>query len=190
MIRGTVTDISAGSQQEAIALSFPNGLPCISDASMSPLMESVYMQQPMPTNLTGVPVTISVLDSNGNTRPIGTATSNIYGTYSLTWTPDIAGTYTVIANFEGTQSYYPTSAATAFYASEPAPTASPIPTAAPTMADQYFAPAIAGLFVAIIIVGAVLALLLLKKAAIKTNKKQSFPFLFFLRLKIQKLSYF
>ena len=61
-------------------------------------------------------VTISVVDANGNYRPIGTTTSNVYGTYSLTWTPDISGNYTVIANFAGSESYYPSSAATAFYA--------------------------------------------------------------------------
>jgi hypothetical protein len=162
-ITGTMTDISAGSKQAAVALSYPNGLPCVSDASMSSWMETVYMQQPLANNVTGVPVTISVVDSNGNTRPIGTAISNTFGTYSLTWTPDIAGDYTVIANFAGTQSYYPSSASTAFHAAEPAATATPAPTAAPSMADQYFAPAIAGLFVAIIVVGVALALLMLRK---------------------------
>ena len=34
-ITGTVMDISAGSQQNAVAANFPNGLPCVSDASMS-----------------------------------------------------------------------------------------------------------------------------------------------------------
>jgi hypothetical protein len=162
-ITGTITDISAGSKQAAVALSYPNGLPCVSDASMSSWMETVYMQQPLANNVTGVPVTISVVDSNGNTRPIGTAISNTFGTYSLTWTPDIAGDYTVIANFPGTQSYYPSSASTAFHAAEPAATATPAPTAAPSMADQYFAPSIAGLFVAIIVVGVALALLMLRK---------------------------
>ena len=59
-ITGTVTDISAGTQQNAVAANFPNGLPCVSDASMTQFMEAVYMQQPMPTNITGVPVTLSV----------------------------------------------------------------------------------------------------------------------------------
>jgi len=162
-ITGSITDISAGSKQAAVALNYPNGLPCMSDASMSQWMETVYMQQPMANNVTGVPVTISVTDSNGNTRPIGTATSNIYGTYSLTWTPDIAGDYTVIATFAGSESYYPSSASTAFHASEPAPTASPAPTAAPSMADQYFLPSVVAIIVVIIIVGAVLALLMLRK---------------------------
>ena len=121
------------------------------------------MQQQMPTNASGVPITISVIDSNGNYRQIGTTTSNTYGTYSLTWTPDISGDYAVIASFAGSQSYYPSSAATAFHASEPAPIASPVPTAAPSMADQYFLPSVAAIIVVIIIVGAVLALLMLRK---------------------------
>ena len=73
-------------------------------------MEFVYQQQVCPNNITGVPVTISVLDSNNNFRTVGTTTSDGSGTYSLTWTPDIAGNYTVIANFAGSNSYYPSSA--------------------------------------------------------------------------------
>ena len=76
------------------------------------------MQQPKPTNNTGVPVTLSVIDSNGNLRQIGTTTSDAAGTYSFTWTPDISGTYAVIANFAGSNSYYGSSAQTHFYASE------------------------------------------------------------------------
>ena len=34
-ITGTVTDISAGSQQQAVAANFPHGLPAVSDASQS-----------------------------------------------------------------------------------------------------------------------------------------------------------
>ena len=105
-ITGTVTDISAGSQQEAVAANFPNGLPCVSDASMTQFMEAVYMQQPMPTNVTGVPVILSVIDSNGNHRQIGTTTSDASGTFAFTWTPNIPGNYTVIATFAGSQSYY------------------------------------------------------------------------------------
>ena len=128
-ITGTVMDISAGSQQNAVAANFPNGLPCVSDASMTQWMEYVYEQQPMPTNVTGVPVTLSVIDQNGNHRPIGTATTDASGTFSYTWTPDIPGSYTLIATFAGTQSYYGSSAETHFFASSPAPTTAP--TAAP-----------------------------------------------------------
>ena len=109
-ISGTVTDISSGADQLAVAKNFPNGLPCVSDASMTQFMEAVYQQQPMPSNITGVPVTVMVTDSNHNTRAIGTITSNANGFYSLTWTPDIQGNFTVTSVFAGTQSYYGSSA--------------------------------------------------------------------------------
>ena len=50
---------------------------------MTQFMESVYMQQSMPPNITGVPVTLSVLDSNGNYREIGTTTSNATASSAL-----------------------------------------------------------------------------------------------------------
>jgi hypothetical protein len=162
-ITGTIADISAGSQQEAVAANFPNGLPAMSDLSQSAWMEYVYMQQPCPTNVTGVPVTISVIDNNGNSRPIGTTTSDGSGTFSLTWTPDISGNYVVTASFAGSQSYYPSSAETHFTATEPAATAPPAPTAAPSMADLYFIPSVAAIIVVIIIVGALIMLMLRKR---------------------------
>ncbi len=162
-ISGTITDIADGTSQDLVAKNFPNGLPCISDASQSQFMEAVYQQQSMPTNLTGVPVTINVVDSNGNYRTIGTAVSNAYGTYSLTWTPDISGDYTVIANFAGTNSYYPSEAAAAFHAGEPASTNSPQPTQAPSMADLYFMPMSIAILIAIVIVGVIIVLVLRKR---------------------------
>jgi hypothetical protein len=129
-ITGTVMDISAGSQQNAVAANFPNGLPCVSDASMTPFMEAVYEQQPMPTNITGVPVTVYVLDSNNNYHSIGTTTTNAQGDFGLTWTPNITGNYTVTAVFAGTDGYYGSSASTYFYAGSPAATTPP--TATPT----------------------------------------------------------
>jgi len=131
---------------------------------MKEWMDYIYMQKPRPTNVTGVDVTISVVDANGNFRNIGTVTSDADGYYSLNWKPDIDGKYSVYASFAGSNSYYPTHAETTF-AIDPATT---IPTAAPTqapsMADQYFMPAIAGLFVAIIVVALVTILVLRKKA--------------------------
>jgi hypothetical protein len=162
-ITGAVTDIAAGTKQDAVASNFPNGLPCVSDASMGQFMASVYEQQQMPNNVTGVPVTISVRDSNGNDRVIGTTTTNSMGTYGLTWTPDIAGTYTVTATFEGSGAYYGSSASTYFYASEPAPTASPAPVAGTSMVDQYILPGIIGIIVAIVIGFAVTILVLRKR---------------------------
>jgi outer membrane protein assembly factor BamB len=162
-ITGTVMDISAGSQQEAVAANFPNGLPCVSDASMSQFMEAVYMQQPMPTNITGVPVTLSVLDSNGNHYNIGTVTTDASGTYSLTWTPIIPGDFTVYATFAGTQAYYGSSAEAHFYASAPAPTASPAPVGAVPPTGMYVAEAAVAIIVVVIVCVVVLAMLMLRK---------------------------
>ena len=163
VIRGTVTDIAAGTKQTEQAGRFPNGVPAVSDESQGAWMEYVYMQKPRPMDTVGVPVTISVVDANGNYRDIGTATSNADGFYAMNWMPDIEGQYTVYASFAGSESYWPSHAVTSF-AVDPAP-ATPSPTEAPlsSMADAYFVPAVAGIIIAIAIVGIVLALLLLRK---------------------------
>ena len=120
IIEGTVIDKAAGTAQDEQAARFPNGVPAVSDESMSDWMEYVYMQRPRPTDATGVKVTLSVLDSNNNYREIGTATSNSDGFYAFNWTPDIPGQYTVYASFAGSQGYWPSHAVTAF-AVDPAP---------------------------------------------------------------------
>jgi hypothetical protein len=163
VIRGTITDLATGTTQKEQAARFPNGVPCVSDASQKQWMEYVYMQQCKPTNTTGVTVNIAVIDSNGNQRSIGTAVSDASGTYSLQWTPDITGKYTVIANFAGSNAYYGSSAETSFAVDSPAatPTTQAIVTTQ-SMADQYFLPAFAGLFIAIL-VSIVLSVLVLRK---------------------------
>jgi len=113
--------------------------------------------------VTGVPVDISVLDSNGNYRSIGSTTSDGSGMFTFTWCPDISGDYTVVASFAGSESYYPSSVETSFTVVEPAPTAAPTEVPAQSAADLYFVPAIAGLFVLVIVVAIVLALLMLRK---------------------------
>jgi len=162
LITGTVTDISAGTLQPEQAARFPNGVPAVSDASMSKWMEYVYMDQPKPTDVTGVPVEIFVLDSNNNYRSIGTATTDATGFYSLQWTPDIPGKYTVYATFMGSESYWPSQATTAFAVDESETTAAPTQTP-PTVVEQYFLPSVAAIIVAIIVIGAVIILLERKK---------------------------
>jgi hypothetical protein len=158
VIRGTVTDISAGSQQQAVAANFPNGLPCVSDDSMSGWMQFVYMQQECPTNVTGVDVTLDALDPNGNFVHLGTATSDESGLFSYAWpTPDIPGKYTIIATFAGSESYYTSYSETACFVSEAAPTTPP---------PQYPIPidytmAIIGAAIAVIIAVAIVGLILL-----------------------------
>jgi hypothetical protein len=126
-------------------------------------MSYVYMQKSRPRDATGVPVTIDVVDANGNFRNIGSTTSDSNGFFSLEWQPDIPGKYTVIASFAGSKSYWPSYAETAFTAN-PAPEqpAEPEP-APPSIADQYFLPAIGGVIAAIAVVGAVVVLLLRKR---------------------------
>jgi hypothetical protein len=162
-IRGTIVDISAGTKQEAQAANFPNGVPCVSDASQSAWMEYVYMQQPAPNDATGVPISISVLDANGNFREIGTTTSDASGMFTLPWTPDIAGTYTVVASFAGSESYYSSSAETSFYASDPAPTASPYPQISLPPTEMYIAGAAIAIIIAIAIVGVVILMAVKKR---------------------------
>jgi len=163
LIKGTVTDISAGTKQKEQAARFPNGVPAISDASQSEWMEYVYMQKPRPTNATGVPVTLSVVDANGNYRNIGTTTSDADGFFSFSWLPDIEGTFTVYASFAGSESYWPSHAVTAFNV-DPAPaTPTPAPAQEQSMADLYFVPAIAGLFIVVIVVGLAIIFVLRKK---------------------------
>ena len=162
VIRGTVTDISAGTKQDDQATRFPNGVPAVSDESMSAWMEYVYMQKPKPTNATGVPVSLDIIDANNNYRNIGITTSDANGFYSFEWQPDIAGKYTVIATFAGSESYWQSHAETAFTVSEPAPTQTP--TIQPvSVVDTYFVPAVVAIIVVIIIVGVILAVLMLRK---------------------------
>jgi outer membrane protein assembly factor BamB len=162
-LSGTVTDISSGTTQDEQAARFPNGVPVASDASMTDWMGYVYQQKQAPTNFTGVEVAISVVDANGNYRTIGTTTTDASGYYSIAWTPDISGKYSVYATFAGTNGYWGSSAETGFVVDAPVATATPQPTAAPSAADLYFLPATIGVIIAILVVGVVLALLTTKK---------------------------
>jgi hypothetical protein len=163
IISGTVTDISAGTQQTQLKADFPNGVPVSSDASMGDFMGYVYQQQPLPTNFTGVQVSISVTDSNGNNRVIGTATTDASGRYTLTWSPDISGNFGVTANFAGTNGYYPSSAETSFNVMEAHPTLAPTSTPSNVASTQTVELGFAAIIIVIVIIGAVLALLMMRK---------------------------
>jgi outer membrane protein assembly factor BamB len=163
IIEGTVTDIAAGTKQDEQVARFPYGVPAVSDASQKAWMEYVYMQKPRPTDTVGVPVTLSVVDSNGNYREIGQATSDADGFYSLNWKPDIEGRYTVYASFGGSESYWPSHAVTSFAVDSAAPTPTPTEAPAQSTTDMYFVPAVAGIIVAIVICFAITILLLRKR---------------------------
>jgi outer membrane protein assembly factor BamB len=149
IIEGTVTDQSPGAKDT----------PAISDEDMDEWMKHLYMQFPRPTEAVGVPVTIDVIDENGNYRNIGTATSDSSGFFSYQWTPDIPGKYTVIATFAGSESYYASFAETVFGVDEaPQPTPAPTPTPAP-MTDTY----LTGSTIAILAGIAIAVFLILRK---------------------------
>ena len=122
-ITGSVTDISAGAQKNVVTANFPNGLPCVSEDSMTSFMEAVYMQQPMPTDTTGVEVRIQVIDPNGEYAWIGTTTTDLNGNYGYSFIPQTKGMYTIIASFVGSEAYYGSSQTT--FMSVDTPTAYP-----------------------------------------------------------------
>ncbi len=160
LITGTVTDQSPGQT----CLGIPaKGTPAVSDASMARWMEYLYMQMPKPTNATGVPVTLSVTDPNNNYFVIGTTVTDTNGQYSYVYTPDVPGVYKITASFAGSNSYYSSSEQIQVAFDMPAgPTAEP--TAQPqSAADLYFVPAIAGLFILVIIVLVMLVLMMRKR---------------------------
>jgi len=123
MIRGTVTDQSPG--QTAVGVPAA-GTPAVSDESMDAWMAYLYMQQPKPTNTTGISVQLTATDADGNVENIGTTTTDANGKYGIAWTPRTQGTYHIKANFEGTNSYYSSEDSTYIVVgaaqTEPAPT--------------------------------------------------------------------
>jgi len=120
-ITGSITDQSSGAK----------GSPAISDESMTPWMEYLYMQQPKPEDATGVQVKLTATDADGDSQDIGTATSDTSGNYGIMWTPPAAGLYKITAMFSGTESYFG-SDATTYIGVETAPSTSPVPTPTPT----------------------------------------------------------
>jgi outer membrane protein assembly factor BamB len=104
LIEGTVMDLSPAQ---------PN-TPAISDDCMTAWMEYLHMQRPMPTNATGVTVKLTAIDQNGGKVDLGTAKSDASGNYAFMWAaPSSEGTYKIVASFEGSNSYYASSAETA-----------------------------------------------------------------------------
>jgi outer membrane protein assembly factor BamB len=121
MIEGMVTDESPGTKDAALTMRFPNGVPAVSDESMSEWMLYTYKQFPCPQNVEGVEVVLETLDPNNNFYEIGRATSDASGFYSILWEPPVPGRYTIYATFEGTGSYFGSYAETAMGVTE-APT--------------------------------------------------------------------
>jgi outer membrane protein assembly factor BamB len=157
MIRGMVTDVSAGTKDSRIASRFPNGVPAIADEDMSDWMKYVYMQFPMP-NANGVSVTLDTIDPNGNFIHIDTVNSDMSGLFKKMWTPEIEGEYTIIATFEGSEAYWPSYAETAIGVGPASTPVTPIEPDEPTEPEEPVAPMIST-EVAVIAAVAVVALI-------------------------------
>jgi hypothetical protein len=102
LLTGTVLDLSPAQP----------GAPCVSKESMAAQMEQIHMGVSIGgiygnVTLIGVPVSLDVLDPNGNYYNIGVVTSDGYsGTFGYSdWVPEVAGQYTITATFMGDESY-------------------------------------------------------------------------------------
>ncbi len=157
-IKGTVLDQSPAQKDTA----------CVSDASMETWMAYLHMQQPINgiygnETVTGVPVTLAVIDANGNFREIGTTTSDVSGNFAFAWEPDISGFYSVIATFSGSKAYGSSFSMTGFNVmdvSAASPTPVP-PFGTPT--DMYVLGSAIAIIIVIIIVGAIIVLMLRRR---------------------------
>jgi outer membrane protein assembly factor BamB len=136
LIKGTVTDQSPGNTSLGVPAA---GTPAVSDDSMSAWMAYLYMQQPMPTNATGVKVHLTAFDPNNNTEDLGYVTSDATGNFVLPFKAPVPGVYRIIASFEGSNSYFASTSETAIYVTPAAsvapvvvPTQPPVQTTAPT----------------------------------------------------------
>jgi hypothetical protein len=166
MITGTVTDDSpSGRHNVAGDLDFAlKGTPAISDDDMDAWMEYMFQQRPIPTNAKGVEVTLDAIDPNNNYIHIGTATSDIHGNYGYAFTPDVPGTYQIIATFAGSKSYWSSSSTTYMGVGEAAPEpAQPEPAAPLPPFEMYTLYATIAIIVAIAIVGLMLVRMLRKR---------------------------
>jgi hypothetical protein len=154
LIQGTIMDMSPGK---------PN-TPAISDANMSVWMDYLYGQNATlinnPPQCNGVPIRLSAVDPTGKVVDIGTVTSDSGGLYKTIWTPTVAGTYTIYATFDGSDSYWGSYAETALGVTA-APTATSTPVPAQAVPDYTMTIVITG--IAVIIAVAIATVLILRK---------------------------
>jgi len=160
LIKGTVIDQSPAQ---------PN-TPCVSQGSMKTQMEYLHMELPIDgvdhtAVMTGVPLSLDAIDPNGNAVHIATITSDAYsGTFGYSWTPPIAGQYKISATFAGDDSYGSSFATTYCSVSEAQATPTQVPLQSSTDNTMTIVAGIIAVIIAIAIVGALLALMIKRKA--------------------------
>jgi outer membrane protein assembly factor BamB len=153
LIEGTVTDQSPGAL----------GTPAIADGNMQKWMEYLYMQQVIPGDAQGVPVKLTAISESGAISDVGTVTSDMSGMFKTMWTPPASGAYTIIATFEGTNSYDSSYAETAVGVGSSTPgAATPTPTTN-TIANALSAEIFYAFAIVIIVMIVIVAVLVLRK---------------------------
>jgi outer membrane protein assembly factor BamB len=158
VIKGTVLDMSPAQ---------PN-TPCVSKDSMKTQMEYLHFQYPIGgiwgnLTITGVPVTLTAIGSDGSVTDLGSVTTDgYYGTFSKAWTPIVKGDYQIIASFAGDDSYGSSSAATAVSIG-PAPAPIELPPAAEQIDYSMMLYAVLAAVIVAIIIGIVAILITLRK---------------------------
>jgi outer membrane protein assembly factor BamB len=157
-IKGTVLDQSPAQP----------GTPCVSKDSMELEMEYIHEQMPITglwgnETITGVPVTLTAIGSDGSVYDLGSTTTNGYGgNFGMNWTAPKADLYTIYAAFAGDDSYGSSTAYTTVTVG-PAPAVTP-PVEIPTPVDYTMTIAYAAIAIIIAVVIAVaVAVLLLRK---------------------------
>jgi hypothetical protein len=126
-ITGSVLDMSPAQ----------SGTPCVSKESMGTQMDYLHMQMPIDgvwhnETITGVPVTLMAVDSDGFSYNIGTVTTDGYhGSFGMKWTPTKQDIYKIVASFAGDESYGSSEAST-YVTVGPAPSAAEPETEPPT----------------------------------------------------------
>jgi outer membrane protein assembly factor BamB len=149
LITGSVTDQSPNTDLKGTA--------AISDADQGPWMDYMIMKNIEMPNVKGVDVSLDTVDPNGNYVHIATVTSDSSGNYGYAFTPDVPGTYQIIATFAGSGAYGPSSSTTYLDVGEAPPATAPPEYPQPidpTMTIVYAAVAIIiAIIIAVILVG-------------------------------------
>jgi hypothetical protein len=160
MIKGTVLDLSPAQA----------GTACVSKESMTQQMEYLHLQMPQGgiwnnVSLTGVPVKLTAIGSDGSYIDLGEVVTNGYsGAFNLAWTPTKADTYEILANFAGDDSYGSSMSTTALTIGEaPAPIDFPTETEPIDYTNTIMYMGIA--IIVVIIIAVALAIVLLRKRA-------------------------
>jgi hypothetical protein len=127
VIKGSVLDMSPAQP----------GTPAVNADSMGVWMDHVHKQIDIAgywgnQTITGVPVTLTAIDSDGFSHNLGTVvTDGYHGSFGIKWSPTKQDMYRIVASFAGDESYGSSSAST-YVAVGPAPSAAEPETEPPT----------------------------------------------------------